>query len=128
MGYDEFTRAYVQCALWESTDDDGEPLDRVYDWDDIEDGSLGRMVRDCVRFQADNAELIGSSSVRYGPDCTSRESRAGHDFWLTRNRAGAGFWDGDWVPESSAAALTVAAHGFGETALYVGDDGRLYLW
>lgn len=27
---------------------------------------------------------------------TSNLQQAGHDFWLTRNQHGAGFWDGDW--------------------------------
>ena len=49
----------------------------------------------------------------------------GHDFWLTRNRHGAGFWDrglGD-----VGDRLTKAAHAFGESDLYVGDDGNLYV-
>jgi hypothetical protein len=51
---------------------------------------------------------------------------AGHDFWLTRNGHGAGFWDGDW-PEPLATVLTDAAHAFGELSPYVGDDGLIYL-
>ena len=38
---------------------------------------------------------------------------AGHDFWLTRNGHGAGFWDGDY-PESEETILTDAARTFGE--------------
>ena len=49
-----------------------------------------------------------------------------HDFWLTRNRHGAGFWDGDY-PEPEATQLTDLAHTFGECHLYVGDDNKLYL-
>ena len=51
--------------------------------------------------------------------------RAGHDFWLTRNHHGAGFWDGDW-PEDVDEKLTEASHSWGEMDLYVGDDGRVY--
>ena len=49
----------------------------------------------------------------------------GHDFWLTRNGHGAGFWDrglGD-----VGDRLTDIAHGFGECDLYAGDDGRVYV-
>jgi hypothetical protein len=41
---------------------------------------------------------------------------AGHDFALTRNRHGAGFWDGGWS-EPSATVLTDAAHAYGEYVL-----------
>jgi hypothetical protein len=50
---------------------------------------------------------------------------AGHDFWLTRNGHGAGFWDGD-LSEDVGNALTEAAKKFGECHLYVGDDGQIY--
>ncbi len=35
------------------------------------------------------------------------------DFWLTRNRHGAGFWDGDY-PDGIGERLSDIAHGFGE--------------
>lgn len=50
--------------------------------------------------------------------------RAGHDFWLTRNREGAGFWDGFWGEDGDA--LTELAHEFPEADVYVGDDNLLY--
>jgi hypothetical protein len=49
----------------------------------------------------------------------------GHDFWLTRNRHGAGFWDGDY-PADLGRRLTDSAHAWGEVDLYVGDDGWVY--
>jgi hypothetical protein len=51
-------------------------------------------------------------------------SQMGHDFWLTRNRHGAGFWDRGLG--ALGDRLTSAAHAYGEVDLYVGDDGRLY--
>jgi hypothetical protein len=42
---------------------------------------------------------------------------AGHDFWLTRNHHGAGFWDGDWE-QSAGEKLTALAESFGEFNLY----------
>jgi hypothetical protein len=50
---------------------------------------------------------------------------AGIDFWLTRNRHGAGFWDRGLG--NLGTRLTDAAQAFGECDLYVGDDGKLYL-
>ena len=49
----------------------------------------------------------------------------GHDFWLTRNRHGAGFWDRGY-PEAIGKALTDAAHAEGSADWCVGDDGNIY--
>ena len=82
------------------------------------------MRADCDRFYDANAAGLNCEGVTFGPDF-GQDGRAGHDFWLTRNHHGAGFWDGDW-PEPQATALTDAAHAFGERNLYLGDDGRIY--
>ena len=125
---DAFTRAYIQTALWSSTDDDGTPLDQDYDEGDLAPETLARIVTDCARFQKEQAATIAAAidtgEVRCGPDFDETE-RAGHDFWLTRNGHGAGFWDGAW-PEPYATTLTNAAHAFGSFDLYVGDDGLIY--
>lgn len=44
-----------------------------------------------------------------------------HDFALTRNRHGAGFWDGDWA-EPWGKILTDFAHQWPETELYLSDN------
>ncbi len=111
---DLFTRSYIECALWSSSDDVGEPLDGLYTIDDIHPDSLADMIDDCQCFQIDNADDIGDQS-----------ERAGHDFWLTRNRHSAGFRDGDW-PHDAGRRLTDAAHVWGSVYLYVGDDDCVY--
>lgn len=115
---DSFTRAYIECALWSSTDNSneqgGEPLDKNYNADDLAPATLARIMADCEKFQVENATAIGTDA-----------ERAGHDFWLTRNGHGAGFWDGDWP--DSGDELTAISKNFGECNLYVGDDGKLYL-
>jgi hypothetical protein len=56
---------------------------------------------------------------------TARDSgQGGHDFWLTRNGHGAGFWDGDW-PEEVGKRLTEASKKYGEVYLYV-QDGKIF--
>jgi hypothetical protein len=120
---DSFTRAYIECALWSSTDDDGEPLDANYSVDDIAQETLDVMIYDCARFQAENAQMILMGRDRPTRDYTDTE-RAGHDFWLNRNGHGCGFWDGDW-PEPQATNLDRASKAFGEYSLYVGDDGQI---
>jgi hypothetical protein len=131
MKFDVFTQAYIQAALWSSTDDSdptgGEPLDKNYSIKDIAPKTLKRMVKDCQRFQEVNWELLtsepGSEYLR-GGELSPVLERAGQDFWLTRNGHGAGFWDGDWPVNGDA--LTKASNKYGEYNLYVGDDGKIY--
>ena len=115
---DAFTRSYIETALWSSTDEStpsgGYPLDQNYNIDDIAPDCLAQMEKDCAAFQEEHADDIGS-----------RFARAGHDFWLTRNRHGAGFWDGDW-PSAIGRRLTDASHAYGSVDLYVGDNGKIY--
>ena len=118
MTLDEFTHAYIEAALWSSTDEstpaNGEPMDANYAISDLAPETLERIKADCAAFQGQHWE-----------DIQDDVSRAGHDFWLTRNHHGAGFWDGDW-PEGVDEKLTAASHSCGEVDLYVGDDGRVY--
>lgn len=90
---DEFTTAYLECALWSSSsyDENGEngiPLDEDYDIEDISEESLAAAVKDCEQFRELCIEQLGEDAFADWSD-----EQAGHDFWLTRNGHGAGFWD-----------------------------------
>lgn len=126
MKYDEFTIAYLIAALWTETDETnpeqgGDPLDDNYGIDDIEPETLAEMIEDCRQFQGAHAELINDDNVAVGSD-HSCDARAGHDFWLTRNHHGCGFWDGDWN-EPAATKLTDVSNAFGEYNLTATGDG-----
>ena len=57
------------------------------------------------------------------------ETQVAHDFWLTRNGHGAGFWDRTYnndVDGKKGDKLTKIAEKFGGSTLYVGDDGKIY--
>ena len=110
---DPFTFAYIETAMWTLTHVDGDSLDYLGLWD-IAPETIDKAIADCREFQDAHGQLF-----------IGRESQAGHDLWLTRNRHGAGFWDGDW-PESTASILTAAAHAQGEVDWYVGDDEAVY--
>ncbi len=118
---DEFTWAYLDAALWSSDDDTnpeqgGEPLDANYGHEDIEPTTLAEMIDDCREFQERQSKNLVDVD----------DAHAGHDFWLTRNRHGAGFWGGDY-PEPEAAILTDAAHAFGEYGITAsGCGGTVY--
>lgn len=53
----------------------------------------------------------------------------GHDLWLTRNGHGAGFWDrfgGEQEGARVGRYLTEQARPYGESYLYIGDDGKVH--
>lgn len=132
---DKFTQAYIECALWSSTDSacscdageeagdghtsdcgrntGGEPLDTNYSVEDIDPKCLASMVKDCADFQEAQAELLEGMDPE----------QAGHDFWLTRNRHGAGFWDRGLGELGDA--LTKASELYGSMDLYT-YDGKIY--
>jgi hypothetical protein len=112
---DDFTAQYINTALWSSVDDSGEALDKKKDMTHIDEMAMKQMIDDCRKFQEDNWDLI-SDDV----------SKAGHDFWLTRNGHGAGFWDGDW-PKEIGEELTRISKSFGTCDLFVSDDGLIFV-
>lgn len=117
MRHDLILKHYAIAALWSSTDDDGEPLDAVYSLDDISAETWGQMSEDVLQFIKANEALLTASG--------QSDEQIGHDFWLTRNGHGAGFWDrglGDVGDK-----LTAACKDFGGVDPYVGDDGQIYM-
>lgn len=126
MKLNEFIIGYTECALWCSTgmDDDCEYLDEKYDSDDIAPEALKEMEADCAKFITENETALGDYAEKIGTNEYTESEKAGHDFWLTRNGHGAGFWDRD-IGEVGDK-LTEASEGFGEVGLYVGDDGKVY--
>lgn len=123
----KFLASYIETALWSSTDEQGTPLDdSKYADSELAPKTLKRFETDCERFQEEYAKLtsgLDDQVLRSFPP----DSHIPHDFWLTRNRHGAGFWDGDY-PEPIATQLTDLAHSFGECSLYVGDDNKVYVF
>ncbi len=121
---DDFTRQYLETALWSSTDEStpagGEPLDANYDITDIAQETLDKMIKDCEDFQQAEAADLALAYQHPGYD----EGSAGHDFWLDRNGHGVGFWDRGLG--AIGDRLSKAADAYGTTYLYVGDDDMVH--
>jgi hypothetical protein len=115
---DSFFKQYIGTALWSSIGDDEKPLDGNYDEEDISDEALEEMKDDCIDFISQADQIDGFEDLDM--------AMCGHDFWLTRERHGAGFWDGDYE-ETMGQKLTDLSHGFGSCYIYLGDDGKLYV-
>ena len=105
-------QSYLTTALWstndESDDTGGEPLDQRFGIDKITARVKAKAADDIEAFFRAN-----QSDVEHYD-----QEQVAHDFWLTRNGHGAGFWDGDY-PKDVGERLTDSAHKFGEVNLYV---------
>lgn len=131
---EEFIRSYVGAMLWSTTDEDvykdGEGpddcLDARYSIDDLTEETLNDVIEECVKF-IDSVQLKIKETKGQGdyanPQWTFME-RCGHDFALTRNGHGAGFWDRGLG--ELGEQLTEACKSYGESCWYVGDDGHIY--
>ena len=88
-----------------------------------------RLLADWEAF-AEQADAIGFDAWehRVGPMSGllgDEACYAAHDWVLTRNGHGAGFWDGDWAAPFGEQ-LTALCKAQGEIEAYVGDDGLVY--
>lgn len=107
-------RAYLECAAWSSQDisyKEEHPADQ--DGLPWSQEAVDKANADCVAFLS-----------KIDMDAVEDFDQLGHDFWLTRNGHGAGFWDGDW-PEPLASELTKLSKAFGELNVY-SDRGELH--
>lgn len=105
----EFVDAYLEAALWASSTGDGErPLDdQGFTIEDFTQKSVEQAVEESNDFiQSNRADL----------EAVGNPAQHGHDFWLTRNRHGAGFWDRGYG--AIGKRLTEAAHVYGEINAY----------
>jgi hypothetical protein len=103
---DPFMNAYLECIVFteeslledewssyreqlEADSDEELDLPDYLDWSysDIDAKSLKEIIADCEGFMDECAEADIDLEEDWGLE------EAGHDFWLTRNGHGAGFWD-----------------------------------
>lgn len=138
---DAFTQGYVEAlffteeeSLAEQAGEDGgdAPYSQasLKGFEDLAPSTLAIIIDDCATFQRLCADDL---ALAYDVDKYGAATQAGHDFWLTRNHHGAGFWDGD-LPKELGERLTGACKagnrhaedGFDEISVYLGNDGRVY--
>ena len=110
MNTKEFINGYIECMLWSTMDSEGNFLDESFGAEDVSFDCFNKINADCKRFIEAAGELLTSIDP----------SSAGHDFWLTRNGHGAGFWDRNMG--ETGEKLTLLACSFGEFNIYVEDN------
>jgi len=104
---DEFRQYLVTLARASLDPNTDEPLDsepREFDHD-----TEIQLYQEFERFYSQAHALLGTYEYEPG--------QLGHDFWLTRNGHGAGFWEDEWQPYCNE--LTELAQSFGECYPYV---------
>ncbi len=126
MSFETFTNAYVECLMWSeyhyATEEDfsegiATPFDEV-------DAILSRSAiewieMDCRSFYDDCASLWSGLWT---------DEQAGHDFCLTRNGHGAGFWDrsyGGDALDTVGAILTERCRPYGTMSLGIDQNGQI---
>jgi hypothetical protein len=145
---DPFTRGYIEAAMWTLTDTryecedcehssrdcaeaecedcGGRMRERTESCDhlglhDIAEETIAKAIEECAAFQEAHRADLELATEERGRD----DAYHGHDFWLTRNGHGVGFWDRGYSPKLSKR-LTDAAHAWGSCDWYIGDDGMVY--
>ena len=132
----EFVDAYVAAVVWTAlvTDDEGEVWELELlpygdnttgvTWDDLEDVTHRiktdpRVIQDCERFIAGNYDTL-KALIEDGscPDWASH----GHDFHLTRDHHGAGFWDRGYGEAGDLLTELAEEYGEGSHEFWVEDN------
>lgn len=120
---DAFTQGYLECAEWlasadnetgEMTDDDR------HDCEGFHPAAILQAQIDCKDFQASNAVDLQT----YYDESGRGESSAGHDFYLSRNGHGAGFFDRGNHPVFRTLQNAARVYGSADCTYY---DGFLHL-
>ena len=114
----EFVDAYLEAALWSTLDDHGIPFDKDFSIKDFSDKAVQKAVDDSNSFIKKNKKDLKASG--------GNMEQHGHDFWLTRNGHGAGFWDRGYG--KVGYRLTDAAHKYGELNIEKDAHGELHFW
>lgn len=112
-----FYNAYVEALFFTDTGSDSE----IGSDCELSQTAKDQALLDCAKFAfiADGAiqELENSGVHNWG--------QLGHDFWLTRNHHGTGFWDRG--NGANGDALSEICHNcFKSVETYQGDDGFIY--
>lgn len=108
---DQITQGYLECALWADLPEE-EFEGTIYDCSlESQLKANKEVLAFCQKLQSENLwdELLGVSDL----------VQIGHDFWLTRNGHGTGFWDRGYG--ELGEKVSQIAREFGERHVYIQD-------
>ena len=129
---DNFVHSFLQTLLWSTSDNMEGNLDDKYDIEDFGAGAFVWIRKDCSEFLK-LCETEGYTFTTYlnwyGNEQWSQLEQAAHDYCLTRNGEGTGFWDreAETYPDMDLDRLSELARSRGGVTAYLEDDGRIYV-
>ena len=111
----DFACGYVVALFFtngDSGDDDEFSFDRL-GAERLTQAARAIIIDDCASFLSMQTRAVIDA-------CSGDYEQAGHDFWLTRQGHGVGFWDrkDDVWPEAARDFLTARSKDFGEVYMY----------
>lgn len=118
---DEFVRGYIEALLASNIGHDtGEALKKHYTADDLSHDANDQIDAECRTFLHKVGPMLTPDSYA-GPELTSLEAQAGHDFFMARSGSGTfQNWD-------CAGMMSDVASALGPVDPYVGPDGKIHL-
>lgn len=115
MELDTVVQHYIIALLWSETTDDGYPLDST-------DYELSQAARNTAEGDCESFLETARDDIAKLPDWYTAE-QLGHDFLLTRNGHGAGFWDRGLG--ELGHTLTAQAKSYGSIHAFINDDFKI---
>lgn len=122
----EFIEAYVEAMFWLMDEQYEQPDPPLIDH--LDEQVREEISSECKAFIEANLIDLRASETRgdYAARAEwSPQARAGHDFYLTRNGHGAGFWDRGL--KTIGERLSEAAKPYGDQSIWPADDGSYFL-
>lgn len=119
--------SYIECSIWASScwerlDESGHPtsFDMLDDCAGFSDSAIEKMRSELGDFHAKAEKIIDSKDWdEMGVELPS-DSEIAHDFWLTRNHHGSGFWDRGMG--ELGEKLTELSQSYGEQHPWLNED------
>ena len=121
VNLDDVLESYMTTALWSSNTDEGDAYDEYYTTEDFIECAREEMRIDCKDFLA---SMVMEGLLELLPHDYAQgdlSGQIGHDFWLTRNGHGVGFWDRGLGEIGDR--LTKLAQEWGTSDVYTDYDG-----
>jgi len=117
LNENEVIAAYFEAVCFTDFGEDGQPEHGA----EFSEDAKTQAAQECADFLTVCANFgLLDEYIRKGGNA----EQLGHDFWLTRNRHGVGFWDRGLG--GLGERLTEHAHKFREVTAYAGDDNLVY--
>ena len=120
MNIQNILNRYLVCALWAEVDDNCDPLDKNFSIEEFAEESVEAAKKEIEDFIG----LLEREEINWQDDVS--DEQFGHDFWLTRNGHGCGFWDRGLGQLGDN--LTKWAKSYGGASVIVGRGGKLYIY